>query len=374
MPPRPSGASVQPFPWHALGSTSRAEARAARALRLATERLVRVDELGRVLSELVGARIDVIARGVAVGSMGSNDGVGVLVAPADRPSELVLVEVEGALAIALAARALRRKAPALVDPTRGPSEHVAGAVAAILIAVARRAHAESPLLVRSVGPARALAPFLGPDVVVASFTVLLDDDAYLARVAVPRAQVTLAPSPAWSRASLAVLGDTPLRIPIVAVATLATAADVASLRVGDAWMPGGWELGLLGGAALKGPVTLAAPGASEGVRATLREDGRLELVGDRVELSMQDEQTVNEAMGQALGDVPVVVRVEIGAAEMPAREWAALGKGDVLALGAKIADPVVLRVGGVEVARGELVEIDGEVGVRILSRRDLPAK
>jgi flagellar motor switch/type III secretory pathway protein FliN len=82
------------------------------------------------------------------------------------------------------------------------------------------------------------------------------------------------------------------------------------------------------------------------------------------------ESNVREAMARALGDVPVVVRVEIGAAEMPAREWAALGKGDVIALGAKVADPVLLRVGGVEIARGELVEIDGEVGVRILSRRD----
>ncbi len=83
---------------------------------------------------------------------------------------------------------------------------------------------------------------------------------------------------------------------------------------------------------------------------------------------MEEPRDVGAAMSQAMGDVPVVVRVEIGAAEMRAREWAALGKGDVIALGTRIAEPVVLRVGGIEVARGELVEIDGEVGVRILSR------
>jgi flagellar motor switch/type III secretory pathway protein FliN len=33
-----------------------------------------------------------------------------------------------------------------------------------------------------------------------------------------------------------------------------------------------------------------------------------------------------------------------------------------------VGEAVVLRVGGVPVARGDLVEIDGEVGVRIVER------
>ena len=71
---------------------------------------------------------------------------------------------------------------------------------------------------------------------------------------------------------------------------------------------------------------------------------------------------------EVLADAPVVVRVEIGTASMTAREWAGLSAGDVIALGRPIAEPVILRVAGVEVARGELVQVDGEVGVRILSR------
>lgn len=69
-----------------------------------------------------------------------------------------------------------------------------------------------------------------------------------------------------------------------------------------------------------------------------------------------------------IGDVPVTVRVEIGEARMAAREWASLGRGDVVTLGRRVGEPVVLRVGGLRVARGELVEIDGEVGVRVLER------
>ena len=74
------------------------------------------------------------------------------------------------------------------------------------------------------------------------------------------------------------------------------------------------------------------------------------------------------ALLEAVGDVPVVVRVEIGEARMAAREWASLGRGDVID-----ARPAHGRAGpaagrGVPVARGELVNVDGEVGVRIAER------
>ena len=75
-----------------------------------------------------------------------------------------------------------------------------------------------------------------------------------------------------------------------------------------------------------------------------------------------------DALVEAVGEIPVVVRVEVGSVQLLAREWAALGPGDVLTVGRKIAEPVVLRVAGVEVARGELVDVEGDVGVRILSR------
>jgi flagellar motor switch protein FliM len=69
-----------------------------------------------------------------------------------------------------------------------------------------------------------------------------------------------------------------------------------------------------------------------------------------------------------LADVDIVVRVELGAAEIPASAWAKTRAGDVIALGRKVGEPVVLRVSGTEVAKGELVHVDGELGVRILSR------
>jgi flagellar motor switch/type III secretory pathway protein FliN len=64
----------------------------------------------------------------------------------------------------------------------------------------------------------------------------------------------------------------------------------------------------------------------------------------------------------------VSVRVEIATAMMTAREWASLGPGAVVQLGQRVGNPVTIRVGGIAIASGELIDIDGEVGVRILSR------
>lgn len=81
-------------------------------------------------------------------------------------------------------------------------------------------------------------------------------------------------------------------------------------------------------------------------------------------------ESSSTAVTEVLEDVPVLVRVELGAVEMSTGEWAALAEGDVIALGRRVGEPLVLRVGGIEVARAEMVQIDGEYGVRILGRGD----
>ena len=73
------------------------------------------------------------------------------------------------------------------------------------------------------------------------------------------------------------------------------------------------------------------------------------------------------ALEQIVGETPIVVRLEIGSLELTAREWASLVPGDVVQSGRRLDEPVILRVMGRELARGELVEVDGELGVRITS-------
>ena len=62
---------------------------------------------------------------------------------------------------------------------------------------------------------------------------------------------------------------------------------------------------------------------------------------------------------------PLVVRVEVGVLRMLVRDWLRLRPGDVIQTGHRIAEPVVLRVAGQEIGRGELVNVEGELGVRI---------
>jgi flagellar motor switch/type III secretory pathway protein FliN len=64
-------------------------------------------------------------------------------------------------------------------------------------------------------------------------------------------------------------------------------------------------------------------------------------------------------------EAPVVVRVELGSVSLTAREVAGMQPGDVIETGKALGEPVVLRVAGRAVARGDLVEVEGEIGVRI---------
>jgi type III secretion protein Q len=108
-------------------------------------------------------------------------------------------------------------------------------------------------------------------------------------------------------------------------------------------------------------------------------DGQLVLTPEVAALTADSEEGNDENMGapsnrtedvttlaDAVLDAPVVVRVEVGSVTLPAREWAALGSGDVIETGVRLGEPVVLRVAGKAIARGELVSVDGELGVRVL--------
>jgi flagellar motor switch protein FliN len=64
-------------------------------------------------------------------------------------------------------------------------------------------------------------------------------------------------------------------------------------------------------------------------------------------------------------DVPVEVAVEIGRTTMTIREAVALTPGAVVTLDKTAGEPVDLLVNGKRIARGEVVVIDEEFGLRI---------
>jgi flagellar motor switch protein FliN/FliY len=81
------------------------------------------------------------------------------------------------------------------------------------------------------------------------------------------------------------------------------------------------------------------------------------------------QQSTPDSQGGAdlgrLQNVPVEVAVEIGRTRMTIGEALALGLGSVVTVGRLAGDPVDLLVNGRVIARGEVVAIEEELGLRI---------
>jgi flagellar motor switch/type III secretory pathway protein FliN len=155
-------------------------------------------------------------------------------------------------------------------------------------------------------------------------------------------------------------------LPLVVASVALSRRELLSLEVGGALLAAP-ESGLAPSGPLSG--ILVAPLSERGIFVELRPDGRLvvrETAQARLTVEHEKPSTnEGETLTDALLETPVVVRVELGAVTMSARDWARLGPGDVIETAQRIAEPVVLRVGGREVGRGELINVDGQVGVRI---------
>jgi len=68
---------------------------------------------------------------------------------------------------------------------------------------------------------------------------------------------------------------------------------------------------------------------------------------------------------QRLHDVPVELAVEIGRTRMTIGETLALGPGSIVSLNRLAGEPVDLLVNGRPIARGEVVVVDEEFGLKI---------
>ncbi len=71
--------------------------------------------------------------------------------------------------------------------------------------------------------------------------------------------------------------------------------------------------------------------------------------------------------GELLSDIPLQIAVELARVPVTADEVVALKVGQVVELHRSPGEPVELSVNGKVVARGELVEVEGQLGVRVLS-------
>ncbi len=332
------------YPWGALEPVSRAAVQVASSARQALH--ASAQQTARALAELLELSCEIVVRRSQLGRVPALSQTVWL----SRAPLTLGVLVEPALAAFLAARVLRRAEP-LADPEGALSPALAGLIAALAVETARRSGVATTLLG---------APPIGDEALVADITLVLEGRPFSLTLFVVGAA---APS---TEPRLEQLGELTLRIPLVVATVALDRHELLGLELGGALLVGE---GASIDANAVGHGVLVGPHSERGIRVELRPDGRL-VVGETTEARLtveHDKPSQNEAetLTDVLLETPVVVRVELGAVSMSAREWARLGPGDVIETAQRIAEPVVLRIAGREVGRGELVNVDGQVGVRI---------
>ncbi len=82
-------------------------------------------------------------------------------------------------------------------------------------------------------------------------------------------------------------------------------------------------------------------------------------------LAERPEETPEEAAAVSLDGLMITVRVELAARMLRLDEVGMLRAGQILELGCAATDLVSLSVEGHRIARGELVDIEGHLGVRL---------
>jgi len=345
---------VAPYPWSSLERIPRNLLRRVADLREHPAELA-PEGLEGVLSALVGTAVECELGAFALGPAKRRLVEVALGCGSDR----AVLGAEPALVVALLERVLARPF-SLTRDTQDLEPAVAGAFAALAVEVARRLTREPDELLPE--------PRYDAATLRADLTLRFDGRAYAAYALLA---TTPKPTAERPRVDLDTLGALELAVPMVIATSLATPAELARLVPGAAFVPGerAWVTSDGVGRAL-----LAGALGERGVWVELPVDGRLVLTEELAELApdradsgahMAEADDVNETLANAALEAPVVVRVELGAVSMTASDWARLRPGDVVETGRRIAEPVLLRIAGRVVARGELCDVDGEVGVRI---------
>jgi flagellar motor switch/type III secretory pathway protein FliN len=281
--------------------------------------------------------------------------------------------LDGALAHRIVALALGGPArvPAVGPLGLGERGIVAGFVASLLHAL------EVPLAVSLATASRS------EDAVALALAVTVGGTIGWASLEIPAVWLADA-SPDAER-----LGPLPLTARLVVARTLLTAGELAGLVPGDAVVfDGEPRFDLASGASASGAARFVYVmiGVHEAV-ARLAADGRVELTGDFRRVRAPGDRTSSEEIimdGRASGEqtdggtvgagvdvtavlaaAPIEVVAELGRLTLRGDEVVGLGPGSVLPFGATTARAVALRVGEEIWAEGELVDVDGELGVRV---------
>lgn len=352
---------LHPYPWRALEHIPRSALGAIAAAREALDGDWARAAVERAASGILDAPVRIASVSLNAATVAPRpDGCACFVLQSPDAASRALVELEGALAARIVSGLLKRPCP-IPDPRAPVPDSVQGAAAAIALLVARRLG--SPLVLQSVADT---CPAVGGDRAVRiDATVLVGDESFAMRVVVvPAPRPTRCAHP-FDTEVLARMGEVEIAVPMVVAIAQTPRQLLQSLRVSDVLVPAGRWLIERAGTGLRGRPVLCAPAASRALPLELIEAGQIVLGEGTMSLDAREQDGAQGSAADVIADAPVLVRIELGQVSMSARQWAQLRPGDVLASGRRVADRAVLRIAGHEVARGELVDIDGELGVRI---------
>lgn len=335
-----------PFEWGKLESlTADRVAREVRARGVLA--LFSVARLKQACQELCAADIEGLGFQRAEGAL---RGGGAVVL--DVGGHHVRVVVEPQAAAFLLQRILTE--PVLLDSGEPLVPELLGAWSALVLELARRSvSGAAPCLVMSGGDLE--------DAWSSAFWLQLDGRSFRGRL-----DIRPAPTP-MARRPLRPAAELRLQLPLVVGAAPLTRTALASLREGDSWLPGD---GLWLNTSLEGSAVALAPECETGFlfdiskattyRGTKVLGQEVPLTNDGIETAMSNKEAEEIVM-----EAPVIVRIEVGSVTLSGAEWLALQPGDIVRTGVAVGSKVVLRVAGQQMATGELVAVDGELGVRL---------
>lgn len=350
--------AVQAYPWEALETIPKGLIRVLNTLDAPTDDCPAV---GRALSDLLGRDVEVVFKHFCDPGpiQASNQALHFL---ADDDSFGAALEVEPQLVDALIT-CLLRQTPGVASARVLDQAGIRGFVARLCIEGARSLR--PPVGLRVVdGPADALPAPAG-----IKATVLFDGKPYTVSCAVARVR----PNPLVAEPKrLARLGRVTLRVPLVGALCRLDRSDLMVLQEHDAIVSDDWWFDK----DFSGSLALAAEGSTRAAFFEIVGERSAKLSGVR-ELPLAEEDLmadpdsdsapteVADSIAEAVLEAPVVVRIEVATVSMSAADFAELRPGSVIETDQRIGQLATLRVAGREIAQGELVTIDGELGVRI---------
>lgn len=358
----PVDATPSPFPrdrWPRISADmARWLTRCARTFSDASEQEVR-----ETLQRLLGARVTWTCEGLS----GTRDALERCVLIELDGDAHVVVELPGAVAAWVVERALGGDAQLrTLDGGLGLADDVWFGVLAY---VASRVAASVPgsLHVRDVrrgGPASASACCAG-------LRVSVDDTQHWLHARIESATPQSAtPCTRINAALLPVLRSVPMELSVQLTRSIRLPVrDMTGLQLGDV-------IELARGALTRiddryaGDVHVRVRGASNVIAIARIADDRYEV---RSKLSTEEPMvttTPRDPLANAnelapVAEAPLDICVELARFTLPLSDIAAIGVGDVLSTGRPIGEQVTLRIGTRAIAIGELVNIDGAIGVRV---------